>query len=441
MTTYRETVDWLYGLQTRGMKFGLDNMRTLCRLMGDPQNRFKSVHLAGTNGKGSCAAFITKMAESAGLRCGLTVSPHLVDLTERIRINDTPIARERLIELTTRIRDAVERHNADHADAPLSPTYFEFTMLLAFCHFAEENVDLAVVEAGLGGRLDSTNVLKPILTLITSIGMEHTQYLGDTLGAIAREKAGIIKPDTPLLTAVHDEEALEAIEAVAEEKLAPLLLFGCDFTAYLGKGRLSYFDAHHRLDDMPIGLKGAHQRANAGMAIAAAYQLQRLGFPIDDDAIRRGIAETRWPGRLELFAHRPPWLVDCAHNPAAVETLAVYLMAEHPQARILAVFAAMKDKNYAAMLARLAPQVDTWIFTRPAIDRAENPEALQRVCHIQERIHLRPAVADALKLAEEMENDFDLVLVAGSIFLVGEAYPWIATHTGKTGVAGNPVIG
>ena len=427
--SYRESLDWLLGLQWLGIKFGLGNMRTLMRLLGHPERAFKSVHIAGTNGKGSTAAFLVEIAQKAGLRCGWTTSPHLFELTERIRIGEEEIPRQKLARLVQTLRSAILRHNARGPSRPLRPTFFEAVIALALLYFAERNVDLAVVETGLGGRLDATNVITPIVTVITTIGIEHSEFLGNTVRSIAGEKAGIIKPGVPVVSGVEQPEAVEIIRRTAASREARLHLYDRDFSARSTGKTFTYTDGEGRLRRLRIGLAGTHQVLNAALAIRTARELERHGFTIPDAAIRRGLATAKWPGRLERFDSQPPWLLDCAHNPDAVRTLADHLANHYPDHRILAVFGAMEDKDYAAMMEVLVPCVADWIFTRPAMARAESPDRLLAACPSAGKMARRRRVRDALALAAERERRYDLVLVTGSIFLIGEVYRFVEKHT------------
>jgi dihydrofolate synthase/folylpolyglutamate synthase len=419
--TYRDAIARLYGLHKLGMKFGLHNTRVLCRLMGDPQLKFKSVHVAGTNGKGSTASMLTAIATAAGLRCGLTTSPHLLDLTERIRIGETPVSHREMARLTERLFDRVAAHNRKWPGKPLIPTFFEAMIVLAFSYFADQKVDLAVIEVGLGGRLDSTNVIKPELSIITSIGLEHTEFLGPTIVHIAREKSGIIKKGAPVISGVTQSEAQAVVEQTALSVSQSVWQVGRDI-------KLTASGANSRIviNDFSVSvraaLEGAHQRRNAAMAACAAYLLMQRGFAITKRDVKTGIENTRWPGRLQWVQADPPWLMDAAHNAHAMETLVDYLRKRTSGKRILCVFGVMKDKDYQPMLKLLSPLVDTWILARPALERAESPKAIAAVLPESAKTRTRNHVSTALALARNMAHDFDLVLVTGSIFLLAEAY-------------------
>lgn len=431
MANYRDARNWLFSLEKLGIKFGLQNMRSICRLVGRPERAFPSIHIAGTNGKGSTASFIVSMAEAADLKCGLTTSPHLSDVRERIRIGRERISRRDFTRLVKRLVEELEARNARKKGKAIVPTFFEAVIALAFMYFAEMGIDLAVVEAGLGGRLDSTNVIVPELVIITNIGIEHSRYLGNTLRSIAKEKAGIIKPGAPVLSAASQPEVVRVLEDAAGRQRAALRLFGRDFKMERTGRTIRYSDERRSLDRLKPKLPGKHQEANAALAVRAAFELRDSGFPLTDKHIRRGLANAHWPGRLEYFEHDPPWLVDCAHNPAATGALAAHLRDRHPGSKILAVFAAMKDKEYGTMMETLSSAVTDWIFTRPSYERAEAPARLADACESRGKKYRRSRLSEGLALAASMEGSYDLVLVSGSIFLVGPAYRFIERHAGR----------
>lgn len=315
---YRDTIAWLYDLQFVGIKMGLDNIRSLMAFLGNPQSRYPVIHIAGTNGKGSTAAFIASALRAAGYRTGLYTSPHLVDFSERIRVDTVPIATERVLEYTRILRPEIER---------LQATFFEATTAMAFRHFADEQVDVAVVETGLGGRLDASNIVEPVLAIITSIGIDHTEYLGNTLASITAEKAGIIKHGVPCVTPNSIPEVLEQLQRHATMRNAALLHVDVPDSAPL------LHDVDCMESPMPgfsepvnIGLVGAHQVENAATAVTALRFLAAHGFPaLNDDAIAEGLARPRkgsgLRGRLERLHTQPELVIDVAHNPGGIDAL------------------------------------------------------------------------------------------------------------------------
>src|SRR5512143_3207423 len=316
--SYQGTIDYLYALQKHGVKLGLANTVTLMARLGNPHRAFRSIHVAGTNGKGSTSAFLASVLQAAGCRTGLYTSPHLVSFTERIRVDGAPIPEARVVELAERVREAYSRSAGTGRDGAMSPTFFEVTTAVAFCYFAEEGVDIAVVEVGMGGRLDSTNVVTPLVSVITNIDIEHTEYLGGTLEQIAGEKAGIIKPGVPVVTGAMQPEAKGVIEREAAAKGSPVYLLAREFRAVnVVAGREQVFD-YRGLDAAYRGLHvrmlGRHQVDNASLALAAVECLRDAGVAVDETAVRRGLERALWEGRLERVAQGPDIYLDGAHN-------------------------------------------------------------------------------------------------------------------------------
>jgi dihydrofolate synthase/folylpolyglutamate synthase len=373
--TYREALEALFRRRRFGVRPGLDGIRALLAGLGDPQRRFRAIHVAGTNGKGSTAAFVESILRAGGLRTGLYTSPHLLRFTERIRVAGVEIGEDEAAALAGRTMEL----------AP-EATFFEIATGMAFAAFAERGVDVAVIEAGLGGRLDSTNVLEaPLCTVVTGIALDHTEILGPTLSDIAREKAGIFKPGVPAI--VGSDQPVLAEEA-----------------ARVG----APFELVDALDDRPLGLRGGFQRRNAALAVRA---VERSGLGISDEAIGRGLREARWPGRLELLGDV---LIDAAHNPDGARTLATELPAVAAGRPVTLVFGVVEDKDAAAMLGALTPSVARVILTRVPSPRGRDPETLRALAPGAEVV---PDPADALRRA----RGAGLTVVAGSIFLIAEA--------------------
>lgn len=436
--TYGETLDYLFGLQRFGIKLGLENIGALLERMGNPHRAYPAVHIAGSNGKGSTAAFLSRILRESGLRVGLYTSPHLADFSERIQINGENIPIRRVVGLTEEIRvhaEEMERRgcfrpgeSAPPLRRPEDPekatlTFFEFTTAMMFRHFQEEKVDLAVVEAGLGGRLDATNVLDPLASLITTISKEHAQYLGETLPEIAGEKAGIIKPDRPALTSASQPKVAALFEKRCQELKAPFFLWGRDFEARPGEpGVIHFRGRRHRWGDLRPGLAGSHQTRNAGLALAAAEVLIEAGFPIREKHIRRGLAETRWPGRLELIEAGVRILLDGAHNPGATAILRKELESGYPRRRLLLILGIMADKEIPAMMKDLVPPADLLFLTRAQNERAASLELLEAESSSYEKNCRKfGTVGKALDEALREAGKDDLILVAGSLYVVGEA--------------------
>jgi dihydrofolate synthase/folylpolyglutamate synthase len=429
----------------RAVEFKLDRMRRLMGLLGDPQLALKAVHIAGTKGKGSTAAMTAAILQAAGYRTGLYTSPHLEQIEERIVVDGQICPTDAFLALAAQVQPAVEQLDCEAAAAGnIGPTFFEVTTAMAFLHFAQAKVDAAVLEVGLGGRLDSTNVCQPEVCIITSISFDHTRQLGSTLAAIAGEKAGIIKPGIPVVSGVIDEEPREVIAARAVACNAPLIQRGrdYDFTApeppltehspntsftYLQPARSPTYE----LPNLQLGMLGTHQAANAASAIAAINRLRQRGWSIGDEAIRKGLSTAHCPARIELVSEQPAVILDVAHNLASIEALLTVLENRFPARRRLLVFASSKDKDYGGMLRRLLPAFDVAILTRYVNNpRAMEPEALLAIAQqiraetadgqASPALHAAARPADAWRLARLIADPADLICITGSFFLAAE---------------------
>jgi len=411
---FRDSLEFLYGLQRFGIKLGLENTRTLLKRAGSPQQHSLCVHVAGTNGKGSTAAFLAAILQSAGYRVGLYTSPHLQSFCERIRINKTAISEAEIVTLTNRLRPL---------SAEIPVTFFEFTTVMALCAFAGHNIDIAILETGLGGRLDATNAVTANLSLITPISLDHQEHLGATLEAIAEEKAGVIKQGVAVICSVQEEHVFAVIRRQAETCHAPLLCAGRDFfVAVNADGSFGYqgHDDHH-LQELVSGLPGDHQPHNAALAIAAAIRLRSQGMNISDAAIRQGLGQVDWPGRLEWWGGGRQILLDGAHNAAGANVLAAYL--KNLKVPALHWLVGVKnDKNFQEILAAILPLTTRLYAVAPPEVKATDPEELVTVAR---RANI-PAqafasVAEGLQAARSACKQHDIILVAGSLFLVGAA--------------------
>ena len=437
MKDYRETLDYLFGLQRFGIKLGLANITALLKHLGTPHSGLPAVHLAGSNGKGSTAAFLTSILRQTGLRVGLYTSPHLIDFSERIQVDGVHITTGGVVHFTDLIRGVIEKMARDGELWPTSDpqipakdfdpqkatiTFFEFTTAMAFLHFKESKVDLAVLETGMGGRLDATNVIDPLLSLITPISLEHQQYLGRTLLQIAGEKAGIIKPGRPLLTSATQPRILSLFRKKCEELSSPFYVWGKDFSAKkVGQQAILFEGRSYQWGDLRLRLAGEHQVVNASLALAAAEVLMESGWPIGEEHIRRGLAEAKWPGRLE-WIEEPRILLDGAHNPAATRVLRKALQEGFPRRRLILVIGIMSDKEIRRMMADLIPLADLVVLTRPRMDRAASLDLLRaQAVPFQKPVAEVADVGQALDHALAQAGEEDLVLVAGSLFTVGEA--------------------
>jgi dihydrofolate synthase/folylpolyglutamate synthase len=397
-----------------GWDLKLERMRAALALRGHPEERFPAGHVAGTNGKGSTAAMLDAVLHASGRRCGLYTSPHLVDFAERIRAGGRTIPRDMVCALVAELRAALEQ-------AGIALTHFEFSTLLALEWFARIGVELAVVEVGLGGRLDATNTVRPVVTAITSIAHDHEEWLGHELRQIAFEKAGIAKHGVPLVTGRLPAEADEVIAAQATREGAPLLRAGRDGVlegeAFAGPDGV-------RWDGLDVALEGAFQRANAEVALLILTRL-RQRWALDVDSIRAGLADVHWPGRLAVLGTAPLVLVDGAHNPAGVAALAAELPRLVGERRLTLVFAVMADKAWPAMLEHLLPRAAEVVVTRVG-RRGLDPAGLAAAVGDTSTVRVVPDAGAAVRGAIERASPDDAVLVTGSLFLVGEAYAALA---------------
>jgi dihydrofolate synthase / folylpolyglutamate synthase len=444
----------------RSAEFKLDRMRRLLSLVGDPHLGLAAAHIAGTKGKGSTAAMMAAVLQAAGNKTGLYTSPHLERIEERIAIDGQICRPEEFASLAAEIQPAVERVELELplGESLTGPTFFEITTAMAFLHFARAKVDVAVLEVGLGGRLDSTNVCLPEVCIIPSISLDHVKQLGGTLALIAGEKAGIIKPGVPVISGVLEDEPRDVIAARAATVGAPLVQRGIDYEiGSRGSGvgsrasgghhspltthLFDYRENHSELTDVRLGMLGTHQEANAAGAIAAVNQLRQRGWSISDESLRSGLAAARCPARIELVAASPTVLLDVAHNPASVEALLAVLVEHFSARRRILIFASSMDKDYAGMLRLLVPQFDDVIVTRYVNNpRAMDVEELHRLgaqaagavkadSLPQPRVTQAPNPAAALALAREMAGPDDLICITGSFFLAAELRPLVAQGT------------
>jgi dihydrofolate synthase/folylpolyglutamate synthase len=438
--SYRETIDYLFGLQKYGIKLALSNSFLLMELMGGPQKKFRTVHVAGTNGKGSTAVFIASMLMSAGYRVGLYTSPHLVSFTERIRVGGAPIPEARVVELARRVREEYRGRPGPEGSGEMSPTFFEVTTAVAFSYFAEEGVDIAVIEVGMGGRLDSTNVITPLVSVITNIDIEHTEFLGTTLEQIAGEKAGIIKPGVPVVTGAVQPEATGVIEREAAAKGSPVFRLPREFRPEnVLNGREQVFDYRGMKADyrgLRVGMLGRHQVDNASLALAAVECLRNAGVSVDETAIRRGLEWAQWEGRMERVAQGPDIYLDGAHNPASAKKLAGTIRDLLPVYRkLVLVIGILGDKDVGGIVREIVPLADRVVVTRPQYARALDVQALAaEVRKLHGAVSAAETVGEAIKLAREGASPEDLILITGSLYVVGDARALLVDRAGQAGL-------
>ncbi len=436
---YHRAVEFLNGLQVFGARFGLETARQLAARVDNPQDKLSFIHVAGTNGKGSTCAMLESIYRAAGLRVGLFTSPHLVSFRERIQVNRQLISEADVVRLVDELRASAERRspnrpgsNQQQADSEIGvptggqalPTLFEFTTIMALRYFAEQRCDLVIWETGLGGRLDATNIVTPLASVITNIGLDHQQWLGDTLEKIAAEKAGIIKPGVPVVTAEEKSGPLQVIQAVAREQNSPLTLVNAD--------HVSPFTFHTSLP-----LPGEHQQLNAALAVATVEVLQTK-IPVGEKSIRDGLAAVNWPGRMQLIT-RPSGqkiLLDGAHNPDGAEALRATLRAGAPVsdparragkpagsetgAPFTLILGILGDKNCRAMCDILAPLASKIIVVPVKSERTAAPAELAAFCRAANSAAAVASCA-SLSAALEVAADEAFVVIAGSLYLIGEA--------------------
>jgi dihydrofolate synthase/folylpolyglutamate synthase len=416
--TYQESLDYLTSLGRFGIKLGLERTEALLHELGDPQNLFQGVLVAGTNGKGSVCAMLASVLQSAGYGVGLMPKPHLVSYTERIQVDQRPIAEADFAALLTELQPIINKVAAELGP----PTEFEILTSAALYYFARAGIDLLVCEVGLGGRLDSTNVLDLGVSAITNIALDHTQHLGSTVEAIAAEKAGILKPESVAITGAQPP-ALAVIEAAAAAQQIPLLRLGQEIqlTAidkeWAGV-QVTITTPAGTYQDLRVPLLGLHQAVNAALAVAAVDALRSRGWDISDGALRDGLARTRWPGRLEVIDRNPIVLVDGAHNPAGLERSLAAVRKLAKDRPLVIVFGAMRDKDLPSMLALLRRVNSPVIFSRIDWHRAAPPALLAEQYGGQSET--AESSAEALHRARERVGRDGIVFVCGSLYLVGE---------------------
>jgi dihydrofolate synthase/folylpolyglutamate synthase len=421
----------------------LERMIALLDRLGNPHRHLRVVHVAGSKGKGSTAALVASILRRAGHCTGLFTSPHLCRVEERIQVDDEPISSRELTALLNEVAPAVRALDAQGAAEHGSATFFEVATAMGFLHFARRGVAAAVVEVGLGGRFDSTNVCRPLAAVITSISYDHTRQLGNRLAQIAMEKAGIAKPGRPVLSGAGPPEARTVIEEICRQRGAPLRQLGAEIRYRHEPGRITadgdrlprvevITDRRH-WPVMEVGLLGEHQAANAALAVAVVEHLREEGIAIDDQAVATGLAGVRWPARMEVLGRRPMVVLDCAHNVASVQAVVDTLQASFPSAgaqagKWLLIFASSSDKDLAGMLRVLAPCFDHLYLTRYRHNpRSVLPEQLAAVLGGGPGVAFttHPTAAEAWQAARAAAGPNDLICVTGSVFLAGELRPLV----------------
>jgi len=427
MTTYAEALDYIYDLTKYGIKLGLKNINYLLYLLGNPHKKLKIIHVAGTNGKGSTCSLISSILQSDGYKVGLYTSPHLVDFTERIEINHKPINKKKVSELLERIKPSIEKV----ANSPFygHPTFFEVITSMAFLYFFEEQVDFLVLEVGLGGRLDATNVCEPLISVITHIDYDHMDKLGNSLEEIAREKGGIIKPEGIVISSNQYEEAYNEIKKIADEKNSLIYSVGREISYKIVKSDINGIifnlkGIYNDYKNLHTPLLGRHQADNAATAITAIEALKIRGVKISEEAIRAGLEKVKWTGRLEIIQNNPILILDGAHNPSGVKVLRETLKEIFSYHRLILVLAIFADKDYKKMIQIIAPKADLIITTKAKSPRATPPQVIAKEAaqYIeQNKIIVTENIPQAINCALSNSQDDDLICITGSLYTVGEA--------------------
>ncbi len=426
---YQQAWDFLDKLQFFKIKLGLDAMDMLMLRLGNPQRGMKFIHIGGTNGKGSVGAILCSILTQAGFKVGFYSSPHLTSVRERFRIGISYISEDDFAKLASTIVAVLGRDQI---------TYFEFTTALALLWFKQQEADLVLMEVGMGGRLDATNIISPMVSIITNVSMDHEEYLGDTLTKIAREEAGIIKPDIPVVSGADTDVTIDVIQKTSEQKNVPLYLSGRDFSGkQTTAGHWDYEGINKNHSNLPLKMKGRYQVHNHAIALAAIELIKPHGFGITNAKLQAGLDQVSWPGRLETIEsgiNKPAnktititekrlFLLDGAHNPAGVEALRLALKDEFSYDRLILIWGAMADKDIRTTMDTIAPLAEQIIFTRAESERSADPELLKKLLpeNRHKIVEIRKTVKEAITLAVSLASADDLICIAGSLYLVGRA--------------------
>lgn len=427
-TTYQEALDWIHARLKLGMKPGLKRMEWMMEKLGNPEKTLKTVHVGGTNGKGSTVTFLRSILQAGGYTVGTFTSPYIEQFNERISVNAMPISDEEILELTNVIRPLADELEETELGGP---TEFEVITAMSFYYFSKINpVDMVIYEVGLGGRLDSTNIISPMLSIITNIGLDHTNILGNSYAEIAYEKAGIIKKSTPLFTAVQQSDALKVIKEKAAAMAAPLFMLNRDFFirehSSLDRGESFLLEYHLKeLEDLEIAMIGAHQTQNAALAVMAADYLSRYcSFPLVDEEIRIGLKNAYWPGRFEIVSENPLVVLDGAHNDEGVTALVEELSNRYRDRKIYLIFTALKDKKLDKMIASLDQVADKVVFVSFDFPRASSAADLAELSHSPNKVVAEDWRDAILHELSKIEKD-DVLVITGSLYFISLAKPFI----------------
>ncbi len=415
---YQKATDYLYSLDKFGMIFGLKQIESILEAIGNPHQSVPCIHIGGTNGKGSTAAMMASILRQEGYRVGLYTSPHLVRFTERIAIDGREIEEEEVTDLTEWIRERIEA-------AGVTPpfTFFDFTTAMALLYFSKKTVDLAILEVGLGGSLDSTNVVDPLLSIVTNVERDHEEVLGRGIMRIAGEKAGIIKKGRPFITAATQPRVLRLFSTTCLEMGSPFFQVGKDFQSIrVGERDFHYVGLHRKLWGVTLNLSGPHQVINATTALGALEVLDDLGYRVSTQSMTEGLRVADWPGRLEMVSSSPRVLLDGAHNPAGALALRDSLLKEFRFRHLILIIGILRDKDAKGILRTLSPLAEHIILSRPHIERAAAAASLLKALGQNgKKAEMTDNLDDAIKMGVSMTGEEDLLCITGSLYMVGEA--------------------
>jgi len=414
-TSYKEAISWLYSLQKLGIKFGLSKTSNLLEAFGNPHRGRKYIHIAGTNGKGSVGVMLESILMESGMKVGFYSSPHLVSFEERFRINRAPITRDNATTLIQELRGFIGRKEP--------PTFFELTTAMALIYFSRSQVDVGIIEVGMGGRLDATNVITPMVSVITNIGPDHKEFLGNTIIDIAKEKAGIIKENVDVVTAVDQPSVARLFEAWCTRKAAPCWRVGHDVNyRRLSSGLLNYYGLSKSYKNLKLGLKGRFQYRNSALALLVAEIVQKRWVTVPEEAVRAGLAGTVWPGRLEQVSSNPTIILDGAHNSFAMRSLAQSMRRDYDFRHLVLVLGVMGDKDISNIAKEIVPLASRVIYTRSTSYRAADPhQVMDKAKRFGKAGEARSTVPEAIERARSLADARDLILITGSLYIVGEA--------------------
>jgi dihydrofolate synthase/folylpolyglutamate synthase len=422
-TSYQECLDQIYKLGRFGIKLELKTIQNILKLLDNPQKDYNTIHVAGTNGKGSTATYIASILRKAGFRTGIYTSPHLVRFNERICVNGQNIPDEKVVKAYEAV------HVVDRGKR--KATFFEITTAMAFYHFSKENVDWAVIETGMGGRFDATNIIQPQVSIITNLSLEHTDYLGSTIRDLAREKGGIIKENTPVVTGVSQPSCLKVLKQIAADKSAPFHQYKHDFSMRKNPGKPNYHyqGLHQTLKELIKPLPGDHQKENLSLALAAIElvfeqnKANDLRYDLSKSLIKEGLSIATWPGRLEVIMEKPLVILDGAHNLRAAQVLGKHLSKTLADKKLTLVVGILDDKPYEKMLKPLVPCAERIIITKAKIDRSLGTDVLKAAVEkiTNKKIQIIEDVQKAVSHAISTCSDDDAICVAGSLYVAGEA--------------------